>query len=159
MPIPLAVDRFFLAIPRTSVARQSGWEDAFPSEMQRRIASSGFKPKSVDATSHRPWTNDELAMPGTPCWPSQRSAKNCPAGRPPPPTGGRYCRMTHTSPKSCSFLLEIVACGQVRNGLVWDFSCQAGCFWVLLPVLCSERAGRSSFFNRAAGVKRLSAPA
>jgi hypothetical protein len=38
--------------------------------------------------------------------------------------------------------------------LVWGFFCQVVVFG-LLPVLCSEREGRSSFFNRAAGVKRV----
>src|SRR5260370_24899911 len=38
--------------------------------------------------------------------------------------------------------------------LVWGFFCQVLVFG-LLPVLCSEREGRSSFFNRAAGVKRV----
>ena len=37
---------------------------------------------------------------------------------------------------------------------VWGFSCQEVVL-VLLPVLCSERESRSSFFNRAAGVKKV----
>jgi hypothetical protein len=44
---------------------------------------------------------------------------------------------------------------QVRSRLVWGFSCQAVVLWVLLTVLCSERESRSSFFNRAAGVKKV----
>src|SRR6266403_4843566 len=43
---------------------------------------------------------------------------------------------------------------QVRTRLVWGFFCQAVVLG-LLSVLCSEREGRSSFFNRAAGVKRV----
>jgi hypothetical protein len=38
--------------------------------------------------------------------------------------------------------------------LVWGFSCQVVVFG-FLPVLCSERESRSSFFNRAAGVKKV----
>ena len=38
--------------------------------------------------------------------------------------------------------------------LVWGFFCQVVIFG-LLAVLCSEREGRSSFFNRAAGVKKV----
>ena len=38
--------------------------------------------------------------------------------------------------------------------LVWGFSCQVVVFG-LLAVLCSERESRSSFFNRAAGGKRV----
>ena len=38
--------------------------------------------------------------------------------------------------------------------LVWGFSCQVVVFG-FLPVLCSERESRSSFFNRAAGGKRI----
>ena len=37
---------------------------------------------------------------------------------------------------------------------VWGFSCQVVVFG-FLPVLCSERESRSSFFNRAAGGKRI----
>jgi hypothetical protein len=45
---------------------------------------------------------------------------------------------------------------QERDGfeLVWGFSCQVVVFG-LLRVLCSERESRSSFFNRAAGGKRI----
>jgi hypothetical protein len=38
--------------------------------------------------------------------------------------------------------------------LVWGVFCQAVIFG-LLAVLCSERESRSSFFNRAAGVKEV----
>ena len=49
---------------------------------------------------------------------------------------------------------EARLCGPVRTRLVWGFFCQAVVLG-LLSVLCSEREGRSSFFNRAAGVKRV----
>jgi hypothetical protein len=64
-----------------------------------------------------------------------------------------------TAPKNRMMLLSVpLAKGdgsQVCSGLVWGFSCQAVVFGFCSQFFVRSGKGRSSFFNRAAGVKKV----
>jgi hypothetical protein len=51
--------------------------------------------------------------------------------------------------------VELAGPNRVRSRLVWGFSCQAIVFGFSSQFFVRSGKGRSSFFNRAAGVKRV----